>query len=420
MPYINLRQSPKLQMNPDTEPAHPGPHDISAEIKPHLVFLIRKNSATVGGIQTHNARLYGALSPNFDIEKISWNGPEWGVPFYFPLFYYKATRNGAGLVYCDDAVTSLIGSRIRAGSGKIVVATAHGLDVILPIPWYQKELGKAFAAMDRIFCVSRATAERVKERGGRPDRIEVIPGAVEKNPIRFPRNDELFQNIGNLLGTDLRGKRILISVGRSVRRKGFDRFISEVFCHLSEDYIYIAISPKPMTPSWIKALRPLLRPGLYQNLLLASGAYSMHDDLVRQSSHNSRVFYLNNVSAHQRNMFLSAADLFIMPNRTVEGDMEGFGLVALEAASRGLPVIATGIEGITDAVIDGQNGYCIAENDTRGFIDTITGLMADPHRLQELSRRAAEFTCSNFSQERIFGRYAKAFEMLLSSNGRPA
>ena len=419
MPYIDLRQAPILQIIPGDTSDHPRLHEITADVRRHIVFLIRKNPATVGGIQTHNARLYGALSSNFDIERIGWNGPEWGVPFYFPLFYYRATRNGAGLVYCDDAVTSLIGSRIRAGSGKIVVATAHGLDVILPIPWYQKKLRKSLAAMDQIFCVSRATAERVKERGGRPDRIEVIPGAVEKNPIRLPRNDELFRDIEKMLGADLRGKKVLISVGRSVRRKGFDRFISEIFNNLPNDYIYVVISPKSTTPPWIQALRPLMSPSLYHNLLLASGAYSMHDDLVRQSSRNPRVFYLNNVSAHQRNMLLSAADLFIMPNRTVEGDMEGFGLVALEAASRGLPVIATGIEGITDAVIDGQNGYCIAENDNKGFIDAITGLMIDPPRLQELSLRAAEFTCSNFSQERIFGRYRQVFERLLSSTRRP-
>jgi glycosyltransferase involved in cell wall biosynthesis len=143
----------------------------------------------------------------------------------------------------------------------------------------------------------------------------------------------------------------------------------------------------------------------------------MHDDMVRMSRDNPRVFYLNNVSGEQRNMLLSASDLFIMPNRTVEGDMEGFGLVAIEAASRGLPVIATAIEGITDAVIDGQNGYCLAEQDTKGFLDTITGLMNDPHRLRELSNRAAEFTCSNFSQERVFGRYEQIFDSLLDADG---
>jgi phosphatidylinositol alpha-1,6-mannosyltransferase len=119
-------------------------------------------------------------------------------------------------------------------------------------------------------------------------------------------------------------------------------------------------------------------------------------------------------------MLLSAADLFIMPNRTVEGDMEGFGLVAIEAASRGLPVVATAIEGITDAITDGRNGYCVAEGDTKALLDIITGLMDDPSRLHELCQQAAEFTCAKFSQERVFGLYGEVFDKLLASDRRPA
>jgi glycosyltransferase involved in cell wall biosynthesis len=67
-------------------------------------------------------------------------------------------------------------------------------------------------------------------------------------------------------------------------------------------------------------------------------------------------------------MLYNASDIFIMPNMTVPGDMEGFGIVALEAGSCGLPVIASNIEGIQDAVIDGKTGYLVREGDVEGFL----------------------------------------------------
>src|SRR5690625_7613993 len=53
------------------------------------------------------------------------------------------------------------------------------------------------------------------------------------------------------------------------------------------------------------------------------------------------------------------ADLFVMPNIPVEGDMEGFGVVMLEAGLSGLPVVASSLEGILDVVEEGNNGHLI-------------------------------------------------------------
>jgi len=60
-----------------------------------------------------------------------------------------------------------------------VIATVHGLDVILPIQWYQSHLKKSLAKIDKIVCVSRATAAEVTVRGIAADRIAIIPNAAE-------------------------------------------------------------------------------------------------------------------------------------------------------------------------------------------------------------------------------------------------
>ena len=155
----------------------------------------------------------------------------------------------------------------------------------------------------------------------------------------------------------------------------------------------------------------------YRLLLLASGCDTVHEELLRSSSH-PRVFYLNKVSDDLRNTLFALSDLFIMPNRSVEGDMEGFGIVALEASARGIPVIATGIEGITDAVIDGGNGFCVGEGDSSKMIDIIKSFIDDPERLSDFGKGAKKFTEDNFSSSKVHARYSRVFSELLDGDGR--
>jgi glycosyltransferase involved in cell wall biosynthesis len=71
---------------------------------------------------------------------------------------------------------------------------------------------------------------------------------------------------------------------------------------------------------------------------------------------------------------LNAADMFIMPNVTVADDIEGFGIAVLEAGSCGLPVVASNLQGIKDAVADGKTGYLVEEGDVAGFLSRIMSM----------------------------------------------
>jgi len=380
--------------------------------KPKIAFLIRKHPRSIGGVQRHSVRLYEGLSGTFDIEKISWSGPEWGVPFYFPIFYYRSVRNGAEVIHCDDAVTALIGAKIRNNSAKRVIATVHGLDVILQLPWYQKKLRENLHLLDKVICVSRATAEAVRFRGVPDEKIEIIPNAADDIFDSPRKTEEQLNKFNRMTGIDIRNKIVLYSLGRPIRRKGFDYFADKVFPLLPENCVYLMAGPSPKTPSWLNSVGPLLGEKRYRTLLMASGSDTIHDRLLESGKH-PRIHYLNDISGELREILYSIADIFIMPNRTVEGDMEGFGIVAIEAAARGIPVIATGIEGIVDAVIDGENGYCFPEGDAAAMANKITDLIINPAELTEFGERAAKFTRERFSSEKVHGRYKEIFKNLI-------
>jgi glycosyltransferase involved in cell wall biosynthesis len=101
-----------------------------------------------------------------------------------------------------------------------------------------------------------------------------------------------------------------------------------------------------------------------------------------------------------------------MPNISIPGDVEGFGIAALEAGACGLPVIAANIQGIRDAVIDGVTGYLVGEQDVEGFLSRIQGL--DLNR-----RRVRSEVAGRFSWNKIGLAYAEMLSAVEEGGIRP-
>lgn len=381
-----------------------------------LAFLVHERLDNIGGVQRHSTRLAQALSANYAIDRHNWKNPENALPLNFPGLRWRLRNAAANLIYCDDGLSSIVGTRVAGNSGKKLVATLHGLDIIAKIPGYQNMIRRSLQKLDKIVCVSRATCHQAIDRGADPGRIEIIPNAAEPVKEQIARSDGLFDKIRQLTGMELTGKKVLFSLGRPVKRKGFDRFIETVFPNLPDNYVYIVAGPRPQMSAFIQIFNTILPRRTRRNLQIALGNYSIHEQLVKLGNH-PRVYYLNGVSDYLRNLLYAAADLFIMPNVTVPGDMEGFGIVALEASVRGVPVIATGIEGITDAVKDDQNGFCIKEGDFQGMSRTIQSLCEHSDRRMVLNNRAKEFVLKEFSIESIAARYDRLFRNLIDNNG---
>jgi phosphatidylinositol alpha-1,6-mannosyltransferase len=92
---------------------------------------------------------------------------------------------------------------------------------------------------------------------------------------------------------------------------------------------------------------------------------------IRTHEWEQRVFALGRVTGDVRKILYNSADIFVMPNITVADDMEGFGIAIVEAGSCGLPVVASNLQGIRDAVLEGQTGYLADEGDADGFLNRI-------------------------------------------------
>jgi phosphatidyl-myo-inositol dimannoside synthase len=116
----------------------------------------------------------------------------------------------------------------------------------------------------------------------------------------------------------------------------------------------------------------------------------------------------------------SVADLFIMPNIPVQNDIEGFGLVALEAAAAGRYVVASKLDGIPEAIVPGQNGILLDPLDTDAYVETILELLGDDAERARLGKQAREFARERYSWDIIARRYLQVFLKIIQSRGEQA
>ncbi len=120
------------------------------------------------------------------------------------------------------------------------------------------------------------------------------------------------------------------------------------------------------------------------------------------------VRFLGAVDDHERDAWLRRATVLAMPSRLPEGRLagEGFGIVYLEAASYGKPVVAGNVAGALDAVLDGETGLLVDPTDAGAVAEAITRVLCDPALASRLGA-AGELRARSFSWPAMVGQVAE-------------
>ncbi|MFW5972743.1 MAG: glycosyltransferase family 4 protein, partial [Bacteroidota bacterium] len=156
---------------------------------------------------------------------------------------------------------------------------------------------------------------------------------------------------------------------------------------------------------FVDSVMPLLPPNV-QYWLAGDGP---ENDTIREAvaarGLEDRVRLLGTLSEADLSRLYRGADLFVMPNVPVPGDMEGFGIVMLEAGLGGLPVVAARLEGIQDVVAEGLNGHFIESGDAWAFSERIAEYVYNRERLDDASERALSYVREHFGWDAVANRY---------------
>jgi len=316
-----------------------------------------------------------------------------GLPRFFRFLYSKGRglirERNFDIVVASNAMVSPLALRLAKSSRARSVAMTYGLDVIHDRFIYQRAIRYALPKMDLVLTISSATSEQLLIRGVAAERMRIIPPGCDPAPFI---NEQDTEGLRKRWG--LEGRQVILSAGRLVRRKGIDWFVRECLPRV------LGLAPDAA-------------------LLLAGGNPEqaiLHDEdmvhAVEQAAEDAsvreRVVITGRLSQEELAGAFQLADAFILPAVPVQGDIEGFGIVLLEAGAAGLPVVASNLGGIPDAVVDGQTGRLVPPLNPSAFSAAVVEMLRDRELADLIGRTAKQRVVDSFSWDTIADRYVDA------------
>jgi phosphatidyl-myo-inositol dimannoside synthase len=274
------------------------------------------------------------------------------------------------------------------------IAVAHGSEVAGPAGWEARAVRWAFGRATSVVCVSDFTRQQLGSAGVAAPRTLVIPnGADHTRFVLLPAEDA--RAVRRELG--LEGTRLLITVGNVTERKGQDTVV--------------------------RALPAILREAPSTHYLVAGLPTKGEElqNLARELGVADRVHLLGRTEAGLLVRLLNAADVCVMTSRrTSSGEVEGYGIAAVEAALCGLPSVVAGGSGLAEAVQDRVTGLVVPPDDHGATAAAVLLLLGDEAARKEMGERARRRAQTEQTWHRSVQRYAEVVRGLAHPVSSPA
>lgn len=342
-------------------------------------------------MQTASYELYQELQKNTEVKLIKWGGSMKYLPIIYPWLFIRGLLASIiwkpDVVYLQDGVMAPIGWLLKKLAQRKTLITVHGLEVTYQNRIYRSLVMPFIRLQDRVITVSEGTKQTVQEN------VDVNSGVINNGVVdQFYRENLDKDKLNNQLLDegyvlpDMAKKKILHTHGRLVKRKGVAWLVSNVL------------------PLLVKNDKNIVY------LISGTGAASenIHKTIARMKLQD-HAFMLGRVSDDLLIKIYNSIDLFIAPNIEVEGDLEGFGIVAVEASSCGNTVITSDIEGLKDAVINGKNGFRLPAEDIQKYVSKIKQELDNPSLKKSAVR---SFTLKEYSWANAAQKYLDEFKQL--------
>jgi phosphatidylinositol alpha-1,6-mannosyltransferase len=262
-----------------------------------------------------------------------------------------------------------------ARAGLSCACIVHGAEMIVPgaVPMLRSRLSRALASCELLLPVSEYTARYAEELLKRTRRLlprmEVLRARVDLD--RFKPDVET-ASLRERLGIDA-SDRVALCFGRLVPRKGVHRLIDAM----------------PAISQRVPAAK-----------LVVAGTGPEERKLRRLAQRSgANVVFTGRVASEDAAACYAMAGVFVLPvvDRWFGLEIEGLGVVLLEAAASGVPCVTGRSGGTPEAVVDGVTGYTIDARDRGALIDRVVSLLVEPALAEKMGAAGRVHVARNFS-----------------------
>lgn len=256
------------------------------------------------------------------------------------------------------APLALLAPTLRKAGARRIVATTHGHEAgWAQLPVARQLLRKIASDVDVLTYLGEYTKGRLARAVASSANLQRLAPAVDARHFRpGAGGDTVHRRL------DLVGRRVVVCVSRLVPRKGQDVLIKAM-------------------PAIVRAVPDAML------LVVGDGPYRADlDRLVDEVGVRRAVRFTGGVPWAELPAYFDAGDVFAMPCRTRRKglDVEGLGIVYLEASAAGIPVVAGKSGGAPDAVLDGQTGFVVDGENVDAVAGAIVGLLLDLDRARAM------------------------------------
>jgi phosphatidylinositol alpha-1,6-mannosyltransferase len=360
-----------------------------------ILFISHTYPPIVGGIEKQNYELANHLSKITETRIIANKKGKYLLPLFIPWAFLKSfflmTKYDVCLV--GSGVLSPVAGVLKFfHPKKKFFSVIHGLDITFAqkegfLPKVYKKINiESLKKLDKLFAVGNATAEEALNIGIDTDKCKFIPNGVSEDDLKERHTRKELQE---LIGKNLKGKKVILRLARFVPHKGTSWFIENVMPELPENVIMVAAGNR-----------------VAKNTAGDKDDFLNSEEVVVEKNLQDRVKLMPSLPWRDVKVLLNTVDLVVSPNIKVIGSMEGFGINAIEAGMCERVILASNLEGLKDAVKDGENGFLIEPENPKKWIEKINEILdkGDDY-LKSFGRKSYEYVKEHYSWEKIARRY---------------
>lgn len=368
---------------------------------PRTLLVTNDYPPRPGGIQSYLQSIVDHLPPDrVTVYAPRWRGSEeFDAAAPYRIVRHPTTlmlpspavaRRAAALVRSESIETVWFGAAaplatlapvVRRAGARRVLASTHGHEVGWSmLPGARSVLRRIGDDCDIVTFVSRYTRGRFASAFGPRARLEYLAPGVDVERFRPDPEARAAMRRRYGLGT----APVVVCLSRLVPRKGQDVLI-EAFADIVDK-----------VPD---ARLVIVGGGPYRATL---------DKLAAASPAAASITFTGSVPFSELAAHHAMADVFAMPSRTRGGglDVEGLGIVYLEASACGVPVVAGDSGGAPETVIVGETGYVVPGRDRDAVAEAVTKLLEDPRRAAAFGRAGRAWVDESWRWDRVASRFA--------------